>query len=320
MSGMMSFGMSGALVFAPLYFQLVLGMSPTRAGLMLLPQIGGMITVSIVSGRLVSRSGRVRPFVTAGVGLEALGLAGVGVLAWTGATPDWFELALATLGCGMGMGMPNVTTSLQNAVPARDMGAAVSAQVFLRALGASLGAAVSGAVMAGRLGGLLAARMPGTDARMVEIDRIDADAIARDDFKPGQRRHQPRVRAEFAAGTDGAHARPDLGLQCRAILGFPKPEHGEILRQCRQIRLGIGADHQQAGLVRANLVGRISAKHRRRQRSVCNRLREHRARSRSTGGNTATGRMRCRLPQRRRRAPVNTSPPRHRPTASYHQR
>jgi EmrB/QacA subfamily drug resistance transporter len=183
MSGMMSFGMSGALVFAPLYFQLVLGMSPTRAGLMLLPQIGGMIIVSIVSGRLVSRSGRVRPFVTTGVGLEALGLAGIGGLAWIGATAGWFELALATLGCGMGMGMPNVTTSLQNAVPARDMGAAVSAQVFLRALGAALGVAVSGAVMAGRLGGLLAARMPGMDVAGL-LDRGITE-IARMD--PGQR-------------------------------------------------------------------------------------------------------------------------------------
>jgi EmrB/QacA subfamily drug resistance transporter len=161
MSGMMSFGMFGALVFAPLYFQLVMGMSPTQAGLMLLPQIGMMMIVSIVSGRLVSRSGRVRPYVVAGVGLEALGLAAVAVFSWLDAPPAAFLLALAALGCGMGMGMPNVTTCLQNAAAARDMGAAISTQVFLRAIGSALGVAVSGAVMTKRLHGLLEARMPG---------------------------------------------------------------------------------------------------------------------------------------------------------------
>ena len=169
-SGMMAFAMMGALVFVPLYFQLVLGMSPTQAGLMLLPQIAGMMATSILGGRFVSSTGRLRPFLVAGVGLEALGLASIAVLATLGATAAWFGAALLALGMGMGMGMPNVTTALQNAVPPRELGAATSAMSFVRALGGALGVAVAGGVMGARLRGALAGAMPGVDVQTM-LDR-----------------------------------------------------------------------------------------------------------------------------------------------------
>ncbi|HWL82659.1 MAG TPA: DHA2 family efflux MFS transporter permease subunit, partial [Roseomonas sp.] len=55
--GMMVFAMLGSTVFLPLYFQLVLGMSPARAGAMLLPQVVGMVLTSVIGGRMVSRLG-----------------------------------------------------------------------------------------------------------------------------------------------------------------------------------------------------------------------------------------------------------------------
>ncbi len=169
-SGMMSFAMLGALVFVPLYFQLVLGMSPTEAGMMLLPQIAGMMTTSVLGGRIVSITGRLRPFLIAGVGLEALGLASIAVLASMDASPLGFGLALLALGMGMGMGMPNVTTALQNAVAPGEMGAAMSAMSFTRAMGGALGVAVAGGVMSSRLRDLLAGAMPSGDVRTM-LDR-----------------------------------------------------------------------------------------------------------------------------------------------------
>ncbi len=146
--GMMVFAMMGSTVFLPLYFQLVLGMQPAEAGAMLVPQVGGMLLTSILGGRIVSRVGRTKPFLLAGLGLEAVALASLGLFAWV-AAPAWvFLLSLLTLGLGMGMGMPNLTTAVQNAVDHREVGAATGTMAFMRSLGGALGVATSGTIMA----------------------------------------------------------------------------------------------------------------------------------------------------------------------------
>ena len=58
---------------------------------------------------------------------------------------------MGALGLGMGMGMPNLTTAVQNAVALRELGAATGAMTFVRSLGGALGVAVSGAIMSARL-------------------------------------------------------------------------------------------------------------------------------------------------------------------------
>jgi EmrB/QacA subfamily drug resistance transporter len=149
--GMMTFAMLGSTVFLPLYFQLVLGMSPAVAGAMLLPQVAGMMLTSIVGGRIVSRIGHNKPFLLAGLGLEAVALISLAGLASL-AAPAWlFLISMAMLGLGMGMGMPNLTTAVQNAVAYREIGAATGAMNFVRSLGGALGVATSGAIMAARL-------------------------------------------------------------------------------------------------------------------------------------------------------------------------
>ena len=146
--GMMTFAMLGSTVFLPLYFQLVLGMQPAAAGAMMLPQVVGMLLTSIIGGRIVSRLGRTKPFLLAGLGLEAVALASLALFAWI-AAPAWaFLLSMAALGLGMGMGMPNLTTAVQNAVDHREVGAATGAMAFVRSLGGALGVATSGAIMA----------------------------------------------------------------------------------------------------------------------------------------------------------------------------
>jgi EmrB/QacA subfamily drug resistance transporter len=151
--GMMTFAMLGATTFVPTYFQLVLGMTPARAGAMLLPQVAGMVLTSIIGGRIVSRLGRAKPFLLVGVGLEALALMSLAVLAYLVGSPALFLISMACLGLGMGMGMPNLTTSVQNAVSYAELGAATGTMAFIRSLGGALGVAASGSIMASRLAG-----------------------------------------------------------------------------------------------------------------------------------------------------------------------
>jgi EmrB/QacA subfamily drug resistance transporter len=149
--GMMVFAMMGSTVFLPLYFQLVLGMEPARAGAMLLPQVVGMVLSSVLGGRIVSRLGRNKAFLLAGLGLEAVALASLALFAWMGAPPAVFLISMGLLGLGMGMGMPNLTTAVQNAVAHRELGAATGAMTFLRSLGGAVGVATSGTIMSSRL-------------------------------------------------------------------------------------------------------------------------------------------------------------------------
>ncbi|MDJ0388655.1 DHA2 family efflux MFS transporter permease subunit [Roseomonas sp. E05] len=174
--GMMTFAMLGSTVFLPLYFQLVLGMSPARAGAMLLPQVVGMVLSSVLGGRIVSRLGRNKAFLLAGLGLEAVALAGLAVLAWWAAAPAVFLVPMGLLGLGMGMGMPNLTTAVQNAVGHSELGAATGAMTFLRSLGGSVGVAASGAIMSGSLAET--ATVLGGRLDMEAITRQGAEALA----------------------------------------------------------------------------------------------------------------------------------------------
>ena len=146
-SAMVIFAMLGALVFMPLYFQLVLGMSPAGSGAMILPQVGGMLLTSTIGGRFVSRLGRYRPFLLAGLGMEGISLILLAVFAWTAASPAMFLVLMGVFGLGMGLGMPNLVTAIQNAVAHAELGAATGALVFIRSLGGAVGVAASGAIM-----------------------------------------------------------------------------------------------------------------------------------------------------------------------------
>ena len=181
--GMMTFAMMGSTVFLPLYFQLVLGMNPALAGAMLLPQVAGMMLTSIVGGRIVSRLGSGRLFLRAGVALEVVALASLGVFADIGASAPTFLVSTFVLGLGMGMGMPNLTVTVQNAVPYRELGAATGMMTFIRSLGGALGVAASGTIMAqflAQTGGLAAvARGAGLEA-LTALERAAVEGVYHD--------------------------------------------------------------------------------------------------------------------------------------------
>ncbi|MCP1242953.1 DHA2 family efflux MFS transporter permease subunit [Acetobacter lambici] len=147
-TGIMSFAMMGSMVFLPLYYQLVLGQSPAFSGVMLLPQVGTMMVSSILGGYVSSRTQRYALLLAIGVGIEFTALSLLALCARHGAQPLFFLLSMGCLGVGMGIGMPNATVMIQNAVPRNSLGIATAMMSFIRSLGGSLGVALSGGVMA----------------------------------------------------------------------------------------------------------------------------------------------------------------------------
>lgn len=144
-------GLFGAMVFLPLFFQLVLGFEPARAGLMLAPMTGGVVVASFLGGRLVSRTGRYK--ILPVLGLAAATLAFLAVM-WTsvaGASIGFLEVSLIVLGAGFGLVMPNLMVAIQNAVLPVELGSATAASAFFRSLGGTFGVAVSGAIMTAQL-------------------------------------------------------------------------------------------------------------------------------------------------------------------------
>jgi len=153
---LVGFGMFGALSTVPLYLQLVKGSSPTLSGFQLLPMILGLMISSIVSGQLISRTGRYRIFPILGT---AFMMAGFTVFVnITATSPVWFVMiGMLLVGLGLGQLMQTLTIASQNAVGPRDIGVATSSSTFFRQIGGTLGVAVIFSVVFSRVPDLIKA-------------------------------------------------------------------------------------------------------------------------------------------------------------------
>lgn len=142
--------MFGGTVFLGQYFQIARSFDPTAAGLLTLPLVGGLLVSSTVSGQLISRYGRWKPYLVGGA-VSITG--GLGLLATIDhRTPIVLVGAyLVVLGTGIGMSMQNLVLAVQNAVDITDVGAAGSLVAFLRSLGGTVGVTVLGVVLANRV-------------------------------------------------------------------------------------------------------------------------------------------------------------------------
>ncbi|MGH3666306.1 MAG: MDR family MFS transporter, partial [Egibacteraceae bacterium] len=159
--------MFGAIIFLPLYLQVVTGVSATDSGLLLVPLIGGLLTTSIVSGRLITRWGRYKVFPIVGTAVLTAGLALLAAMT-VDTTRLQVSAAMVVVGCGIGMVMQVLVLAIQNAVPARHLGVATSAAQFFRSIGGTVGVAAFGAIVNARLATILATLPevpPGTDTR-----------------------------------------------------------------------------------------------------------------------------------------------------------
>ncbi|MBC7724569.1 MAG: MFS transporter [Burkholderiaceae bacterium] len=153
---LVGFGMFGALSTIPLYLQLVKGSTPTESGFQLLPMILGLMISSIVSGQLISRTGKYRIFPTLGTAFMAVGFFLFTFI--TADTPIWFVmLGMLAVGLGLGQLMQTLTIASQNSVGARDIGVATSSSTFFRQIGGTLGVAVLFSVLFSRIPDTLAA-------------------------------------------------------------------------------------------------------------------------------------------------------------------
>lgn len=135
-------GMFGAIAMLPMYLQLVKGLTPTEAGLMMITFTAGILTGSITAGRTISASGTYRIFPIMGTAVLTASALVMGLSLGVD-TELWVPGVIAVFfGLGLGFCMQPLTLAMQVSVPPKDMGVGTSSAAFFRSMGGAVGTAV----------------------------------------------------------------------------------------------------------------------------------------------------------------------------------
>jgi EmrB/QacA subfamily drug resistance transporter len=141
----------GSLFMLSQFFQLGLGLSPLEAGLRILPWTATPMIVAPIVGALADRYGN-RPFMLAGVLLQAVGLGWAALLASPEVSYDWLCVALVIAGVGISMTFPTVATEVMTSVPLSEAGVASGVNSSVREIGGVFGVALAAVVFSARGG------------------------------------------------------------------------------------------------------------------------------------------------------------------------
>ena len=181
--------MFGTIYFLPVFVQGVIGNSVTNSGAILVPMLVAMIITSIGSGQLISRTGRYKMVLIAGM---VLMIAGYALLAQLDihSTNQQVIVAMIVIGLGLGTSMQTYTLVVQNSVSRHDMAVATSATQLSRSIGAAIGLAVLGTILSQGMTSALPKYLPaGAAAKLQTSGTGSAGAI----FDPSQLAHLPNA-------------------------------------------------------------------------------------------------------------------------------
>jgi EmrB/QacA subfamily drug resistance transporter len=153
-----AFGMFGSILFTPLVFQGVLGISATNSGALITPMMFGLLGASTLTGFVMRRIRYYRYLGTLGTAVMIFGMYLLSQI--TPAVPEWHVVAdLVVVGLGLGVTFPLYLTAVQVALPRHYLGVASSQIQFWRNLGGTVGSSILGAVLANRLPDNLTSRV-----------------------------------------------------------------------------------------------------------------------------------------------------------------
>jgi MFS family permease len=148
-------GFFGAIIFLPRWFQFVKGVSPTDSGLQSLALLAGLILSSIVSGALISRTGRYKVLIVVSLAIMSVGLFLLTNLTAATDLPMLWVWMFIT-GLGIGPTLSGFTIIVQSVVPFERLGVATGNLVFFRQIGGSVGLAIVGTLF----GSAFASQLP----------------------------------------------------------------------------------------------------------------------------------------------------------------
>ncbi|KAJ3116730.1 hypothetical protein HK100_000987 [Physocladia obscura] len=127
--------------YCPLWFQIVLGVSATQAGIHTLPLMMGMVFSSILSGATATSTGYFFPFLPAGAIITALG-AGLLTTLTEDASLAKQIIFMLIAGLGVGAGFQMCIVSAQVSVKPNLLAAVTSTNNFIQTIGLAIGIAI----------------------------------------------------------------------------------------------------------------------------------------------------------------------------------
>ncbi|MFH0889927.1 MAG: MDR family MFS transporter [Candidatus Aenigmatarchaeota archaeon] len=149
-------GMFGTITYIPLFAQAVLGKSATAAGVILTPMVVAMVTVNMISGQIISRTGKYKALAIFGLTLVVLGMF---LLSRMGASTTDIALVrnIALVGAGMGVTFPLFVITTQNAFEHSMIGVVTASLQFFRNIGSLIGVTIFGVILVASLNSVLGA-------------------------------------------------------------------------------------------------------------------------------------------------------------------
>lgn len=173
------FAMFGAIIYISQYLQIVKGLSATEAGLAVIPMVAGIMGTSILSGQLITKTGKYKPYIVTGLALLIVALFLLGTV--ERGTSMWiFSVYMFMLGAALGLCMQNLVLAAQNGASPNQLGVVTSTLTFVRQLGGTIGVAIFGVILNGSFVNAvkkpLAAAQPSIEQKMTAAQKL-VDAV-----------------------------------------------------------------------------------------------------------------------------------------------
>ncbi|OYU34234.1 MDR family MFS transporter [Novosphingobium sp. PASSN1] len=176
---LINLGYMGVPMFLPLYLQLVRGLSASQSGFAMLPLLFGVLTGSMIAGRMARKTQQYKPVIVGGGVVALASLAALTLM--TPDTPRWvLTLNLLALGIGLGPAQGMFTLAIQSAVSHARTGVATASAQFCRQIGATIGVAIFGALLTWQLSGELKLRVPELASAGQHLELSKAQTLAMD--------------------------------------------------------------------------------------------------------------------------------------------
>jgi EmrB/QacA subfamily drug resistance transporter len=168
---MVACSMFAAVIFIPLYYQVVKDISATASGYSMWPLLVGLISTSVGAGFYLTRTGRYKVLLVIALAVLVLGSWLLTHLSPTSTDAEiWLWLGLA--GLGLGPSMSVFTVVVQNAAPPERLGTATSTLTFLRQVGGAIGLAVAGTVFSQSLSTQLSTQLRASGVPSALVDHV----------------------------------------------------------------------------------------------------------------------------------------------------
>lgn len=137
------------IYFMPIYFQAVLGSTPARSGVQLLPTVICLMAFGAIGGGIMQKTGRYRPFHHAGFALMTIGFGVFTLLTEKSSMAVWVTVQMV-FAAGTGLSIGTLLAAAQAELPEADAATATGTWAVIRSFGTIWGITISAVVFNNR--------------------------------------------------------------------------------------------------------------------------------------------------------------------------